>query len=105
MKIKHITGEETNTDQLPDCEAMALEKVEDLRLFCLNNKIPFVLFISSKGSYQGKFLSFWNFSNRDVEYKEGDRIDLAPVLSCINTYVRNITNGQIGLAHLQSDKE
>ena len=50
MKIKHISGEEVDTDKLPDMEAMVIEKVEEFRLFCLDNKIPFLLFVDPKGT-------------------------------------------------------
>lgn len=104
MKIKHISGEEVDTDKLPDMEAMVIEKVEEFRLFCLDNKIPFLLFIDPKGAAKiGDFLSFWNYSNRSIEYKEGDKIDMYSMLVCVDTYIRCITNNQIALKDISQE--
>lgn len=102
MKIKHINGEEIDTDKLPDMEAMAIEKVEEFRIFCTENKVPFLLFIDPKGSAKAADLvSFWNYSNRSKEYKVGDKIDILPMLACINSYVMHLTDGELGLRNLE----
>jgi hypothetical protein len=98
MKIKHINGLEVDTDKLPDMEAMAIEKVEEFRLFCLDNKIPFLLFVDPKGTAKvGDFLSFWNYSNRSIEYKQGDAINMYPIFVCIDSYIRHVSNNQIAI--------
>jgi len=102
MKIKHISGEEVDTDKLPDMEAMAIEKVEEFRLFCLENKIPFLLFVDPKGTAKvGDFLSFWNYSNRSIEYKQGDPINMYPIFVCVDTYVRHVTSNKVALQSLE----
>jgi hypothetical protein len=102
MKIKHISGEEVDTDKLPDTEAMVIEKVEEFRIFCTENKIPFLLFIDPKGAAKiGDFLSFWNYSNRSIEYKEGDKIDMYSMFVCVDSYVRHVTSNKVALQSLE----
>jgi hypothetical protein len=104
MKIKHINGEELDTDKLPDIEAMAIEKIEEFRIFCTENKIPFLLFVDIKGTARiGDFLSFWNYSNRSIEYKEGDKIDIYPMLVCIDSYIRHLSNNQIAIKDISQE--
>ena len=102
MKIKHVSGEEIDTDKLPDIEAMAIEKVEEFRLFCLENKIPFLLFVDPKGTAKvGDFLSFWNYSNRSIEYKQEDPINMYPIFVCVDSYVRYVTSNKVALQSLE----
>jgi hypothetical protein len=102
MKIKHINGLEVDTDKLPDMEAMAIEKVEEFRLFCLDNKIPFLLFVDPKGTAKvGDFLSFWNYSNRSIEYKQGDPINMYPIFVCVDAYIRHVSNNKVALQSLE----
>jgi hypothetical protein len=104
MKIKHINGLEVDTDKLPDMEAMAIEKVEEFRLFCLDNKIPFLLFVDPKGAAKiGDFLSFWNYSNRSIEYKQGDKIDMYPIFVCVDAYIRHVSNNQIAIKNINQE--
>jgi hypothetical protein len=104
MKIKHINGLEVDTDKLPDMEAMAIEKVEEFRLFCLDNKIPFLLFVDPKGTAKvGDFLSFWNYSNRSIEYKQGDAINMYPIFVCIDSYIRHVSNNQIAIKDISQE--
>ena len=104
MKIKHISGEEVDTDKLPDMEAMVIEKVEEFRLFCLDNKIPFLLFVDPKGTAKvGDFLSFWNYSNRSIEYKQEDPINMYPIFVCIDTYIRHVSNNQIAIKDISQE--
>ena len=102
MKITHIDGSSTDTDTLPDTEAMVLEKVEEFRLFCLENKVPFLMFIDPKGTEQNNFISFWNFADRVNNY-EGDGkqtvgVNIVPILKTINAFIFNVTQGQLYLA-------
>jgi hypothetical protein len=83
-------------------EAMAIEKVEEFRLFCLENKIPFLLFVDPKGTAKvGDFLSFWNYSNRSIEYKQEDPINMYPIFVCVDTYVRHVTSNKVALQSLE----
>lgn len=102
MKITHITGETVDTDALPDTEAMVLEKVEEFRLFCLKNKVPFLMFVDPKGVNDSDYIAFWSFANRVNNY-EGDGkqtvgVDIVPILKTINSFVFNATQGQLYLA-------
>ena len=102
MKITHITGETVDTDALPDTEAMVLEKVEEFRLFCLKNKVPFLMFVDPKGVNDSDYIAFWSFANRVNNYegdgKEQKPVSLVPVLKTINAFVFNITQGDLHLA-------
>ena len=102
MKITHITGETVDTDALPDTEAMVLEKVEEFRLFCLKNKVPFLMFVDPKGVNDSDYIAFWSFANRVNNY-EGDGkqtvgVNIVPILKTINAFVFNATQGQLYLA-------
>lgn len=102
MKITHITGETVDTDALPDTEAMVLEKVEEFRLFCLKNKVPFLMFVDPKGVNDSDYIAFWSFANRVNNY-EGDGkqtvgVDIVPILKTINAFVFNATQGELYLA-------
>ena len=104
MKITHIDGSSTDTDILPDTEAMVLEKVEEFRLFCLKNKVPFLMFVNSKGLDDPNFLAFWSFADRVNNY-EGDGkqtvgVNIVPILKTINAFVFNATQGQLYLAEV-----
>ncbi len=77
---------------------------EEFRLFCLENKIPFLLFIDPKGAAKiGDFLSFWNYSNRSIEYKQGDAINMYPIFVCIDTYIRHVSNNQIAIKDISQE--
>ena len=110
MKIKHISGEILDTDSLPDTEAMVLEKVEQFRQFCLDNKVPFIMFIDPKGTESNHYLAFWNFANRvnnynqeTVEKGEKRMVDLVPVLSVINNFVYGLSGGEVYLTKRPED--
>ena len=110
MKIKHISGEILDTDSLPDTEAMVLEKVEQFRQFCLDNKVPFLMFVDAKGAEITSYLAFWNFANRannynqdTVEKGEKRMVDLVPVLSVINNFVYGLSGGEVYLTKRPED--
>jgi|APGre2960657404_1045060.scaffolds.fasta_scaffold16079_7 hypothetical protein len=102
MKITHIDGSSIDTNILPDTEAMVLEKVEEFRLFCLKNKVPFLMFVNSKGLGDSDFLAFWSFADRANNYEGDGRqtvgVDITPILKTINAFVLNATQGQLYLA-------
>lgn len=106
MKITHITGETVDTDDLPDTEAMVLEKVEEFRQFCLDNKVPFIMFIDPKGMESAPYVSFWNFSNRVNNY-EGDgsgkaTVNIYPFINVISQFIYRLTNGVFFVATTKS---
>ena len=107
MKIKHISGEILDTDSLPDTEAMVLEKVEQFRQFCLDNKVPFIMFIDPKGTESNPYLAFWNFANRvnnynqdTVEAGEKHKVDLGSLLKVVDNFVYGISGGEVYLAQV-----
>jgi hypothetical protein len=109
MKIKHISGEELDTDKLPDVEAMAIEKVEEFRQFCLDNKIPFTLFVNPKGD-NNHYLAFWNFANREngysretVESETKVKVEVRPILRIISNFIYDLSGGQVYLAQKPLD--
>ena len=100
MKITHIDGSSTDTDTLPDTEAMVLEKVEEFRKFCFENSIPFLMFISQKG-LADKYTCIWNHKSRDTDiakYSEDQKINIGPILFAIDDYVRMVTNENLYIA-------
>ena len=103
MKIKHISGEELDTDKLPDVEAIAIEKVEEFRQFCLDNKVPFTLFVNPKGD-NNHYLAFWNFANREngysretVESETKVKVEVRPILRIINNFIYDLSEGEVYL--------
>lgn len=107
MKIKHISGEILDTDSLPDTEAMVLEKVEQFRQFCLDNKVPFLMFVDAKGSEITSYLAFWNFANRANNYNqesvdtgEKHKVDLGSLLKVVDNFVYGISGGEVYLAQV-----
>ena len=109
MKIKHISGEELDTDTLPDTEAMVLEKVEEFRQFCLDNKVPFTLFVNPKGD-NNHYLAFWNFANREngysretVESETKVKVEVRPILRIISNFIYDLSGGQVYLAQRPLD--
>ncbi len=110
MKIKHISGEELDTDKLPDVEAMAIEKVEEFRQFCLDNKVPFTLFVNPKGD-NDHYLAFWNFANRENGYSRETvesavkvKVEVRPILRIINNFIYDLSGGQVCLAQKPLDE-
>ena len=103
MKITHITGETLDTDALPDTEAMVLEKVEEFRLFCLKNKVPFIMFVDPKGTESTHFISFWNFANRINNYElqgsEARLINMLPIWKSIDHFIYHSSGGDLRVAH------
>lgn len=102
MKITHIDGTQVDTDILPDTEAIVLEKVEEFRKFCLENKVPFLMFINSQGLEETDYISFWSFANRVNNY-EGDgkttvAVNIYPILNVMNSFITRSTNGNYFIA-------
>jgi hypothetical protein len=99
MKIKHITGETLDTDTLPDTEAMVLEKVEQFRQFCLDNKVPFIMFIDPKGTESTPFISFWNFANRINNYEVGEneqkKVNMLPIWKALDNFIYHSSAGDL----------
>ena len=104
MKIKHINGLEVDTDKLPDMEAMVLEKVEQFRQFCLDNKVPFIIFIDPKGMESSPFISFWNFANRINNYEVGEneqkKVNMLPIWKALDNFIYHSSAGDLCVAQV-----
>ena len=100
MKITHITGETLDTDTLPDTEAMVLEKVEKFRQFCLDNKVPFIMFIDPKGTESTPFISFWNFANRINNYELQGSEAMLPIWKAIDNFIYHSSGGDLRVAQV-----
>lgn len=100
MKIKHSgisTISETDTDKLPDVDALIIEKSEELRLLCTTAKRQCLILVDANGKEDGSAHSFWNIQLKTGEPKT-NAIDFARsannMLTMINSYVYTFTNGQ-----------
>ncbi len=96
MKIDHIDGTTTDTNTLSTDEAIVLEKAEEFKKFCSDNKIPFVLTINPSGGLK-KYISYWNFQDKTTNYNQMENkknINLSPLLSAINNFIVLSTNNQ-----------
>lgn len=96
MKITHISGETLDTDALPDTEAMVIEKVEEFRRFCSDNKVPFLMFIDPKGAERDS-IAFWNFLSRvnDCQGKEQKLVNFLPMWKSIDNFVYHTSKGEL----------
>jgi|LakMenEpi03Aug12_release.lakeMendotaPanAssembly.Ray.scaffolds.fasta_scaffold370621_4 hypothetical protein len=96
MKITHITGETVDTDALPDTEAMVLEKVEEFRQFCSDNKVPFLMFIDPKG-LESDSIAFWNFASRANNYQGNEQklVNFLPMWKSIDNFVYHTSKGEL----------
>ena len=96
MKITHISGETLDTDTLPDTEAMVIEKVEEFRQFCSDNKVPFLMFIDPKGT-EIESIAFWNFLSRvnDCQGKEQKLVNFLPMWKSIDNFVYHTSKGDL----------
>lgn len=104
MKIKHTTGETLDTDTLPDTEAMVLEKVEEFRRFCSDNKVPFLMFIDPKGT-EIKSIAFWNFLSRvnDYQGKEQKLVNFLPMWKSIDNFVYHTSKGELRVVQIPKE--
>ena len=104
MIVKHITGNETDTDKLPDVEAMILEKAEELRKICFDNNRQCVILTDSKGMRNGGFTSFWNLKEAEAIVDGNGKWDpkqhqdsFNHILWGVNVFVLGLTNGAVTL--------
>jgi hypothetical protein len=95
MKIDHIDGSSTDTDQLSDIEEMILVKWKELEKICIDNNRPFCLFINPNGDSKS-YTIFWHHAGRNNISKEGD-INISPFLNVVGKYVEAITQNQLSI--------
>jgi hypothetical protein len=101
MIIEHIPGsikDKTDTDKLPDVEAMILEKSEELRQLCYNAKRQCVILVDAKGCENGNTTQFWNVRMKD-DLGVNDKDYLSKVYSnlftMINIFVMAVSHGDL----------
>ena len=117
MIIKHVAdavSPETNTDKLPDVEAMILEKAEELRKLCFDTNRQCAIVVDAKGSEEGNGFQFWNMkmkSKEMAEVKDGEKIKndseeinraYTNLLSMVHQFVTTLTQGQIGVVSIKN---
>lgn len=110
MIIKHVPEAdhpETNTDNLPDVEAMILEKSEELRKLCFDTSRQMILIVDAKGSEDGLGFQFWNMKLKSKEQRDipdGERIKndsegknraYQNILSMADQFVATLTQGKV----------
>jgi hypothetical protein len=102
MIIKHTlqsSVNETDTDKLPDVEAMILEKCEELRELCRNSRRDAIFLTDTKGWRNGNCHVFYNISVKDENnlHEEVDK-GIINILNIMNTFVKTITSGKYAIS-------
>lgn len=99
MKIEHVNGEVTETDKLPDVEAMILEKVNELWLLCDKAERQLFLVVDQKGAFDGRGMTFYSIRNKgkDVLNMEQNQKCLSNLLSMISSSVKFLTNNKYSI--------
>jgi hypothetical protein len=103
MKIHHIQGSRnpsTDTNKLPDIEALILEKSEELRKLCNEAKRQCLIVVDAKGKEDKTAFSFWNIQMRDgdpLNNQEDHARAFNNLFGCIHQYTMTMTHGQVGL--------
>jgi len=101
MIIEHIPGsckEKTDTDKLPDVEAMILEKSEELRQLCLDVKRQCVIIVDAKGNENGNAMHFWNMKMKDeTDWNDKEYVSkiYSNLLTMVNIFVGAISQGDL----------
>lgn len=103
MIIKHQTGE-IDTNKLSDITAMILEKSEELRKLCIDNKRQCAILVDASGTRNGKFTCHWNLvesanANISDDYKLVDDVEsrnyIAHFYAGIDEFIRTISKDQV----------
>jgi hypothetical protein len=107
MKITHTDGKVTETDKLPDVDAMILEKSEEFRNLCLDTKRQFVLLVDYKGGENGKSLSFWNLKMKDTDTENPESMNKAynNFFDIINNFISGFTKGYLFLGRRANNEK
>lgn len=114
MIIKHTpdaVNAQTDTDKLPDVEAMIMEKCEELRQLCFNSKRQILIIADAKGRENGVGCNFWNLrtSNmsdvKDMEKVNSDEEEnkkaFINLFSMVSGFAMSMSGGQMALANVQ----
>jgi hypothetical protein len=110
MIINHVPElspiKQTDTDRLPDMEAMIVEKAEELRKLCYNARHQCVLLVDAKGAEDGGSYSFFN-----VEMKTTDVMNNAEdknkaysnMIFFIDSFLANISRGSCRVVFIKKE--
>lgn len=116
MIIEHVPGSHVNatdTDKLPDVEAMILEKAEELRKLCFDTSRQVVIIVDAKGIEDGGGIHFWSFKLRSQKVQDTDtnsqplmdKEDIARsyqnLFRMINNFGGRMSNGHVGLKDIR----
>ena len=113
MKINHIDGEVTDTDKLSDIQALILEKSEELRVLCCNEKIQMLLLVDIKKSVMvddKKFAcvsSFWNIKTKEWDNNPEKEFPRAyqKFFYIVNEFIRSLSNGRLHISNIEENGE
>lgn len=106
MIIKHLPSSDdgsTDTDKLPDIDALIIEKAEELRKLCFNAKRQCLIIADAKGLENGACFSFFN-----LQMKEGDMIKniedhqrfATNLIKMIDCFLSDLTKGTWRVAYI-----
>lgn len=113
MIIEHVPigdgKENTDTDKLPDIQALILEKAEELRLLCTNSSRQCVIIVDAVGyNDKGKATHFWNLKTNDKDDFTDPIIyakAFANLFTMINIFVSTMSNGSYGVGQIVPNPE
>lgn len=100
MKINHVDGSHTFTENLSDVESEILEKTEQLRDVCCKYKRQLFIIVDAKNNMEGDYFTFWNLGNsklNSIQNPEDHANLINPLLICINKVVELFTYGQCSI--------
>jgi hypothetical protein len=117
MIIKHTPDAktpETDTDKLPDVEAMIMEKSEELRDLCFKSCRQMLLVVDAKGTGEGGGCQFWNMKMATPEMKDipdGTKMvndteeknrAYTNILSMADQFVGSLTQGKVRVLSMEN---
>lgn len=115
MIIKHVPDAKTpvtDTDKLPDVEAMIMEQAEALRQLCFNACRQMILVVDAKGEGTGNGCQFWNLKMPEMEgVVDGEKISnntedrnkaYQNIFTMAHQFVMNLSQGKIGVVNLEN---
>jgi hypothetical protein len=106
MKLNHVPFSAvpvTDTDTLPDVEAMILEKSEELRQMCANAKRQVLIVVDAKGAEKGGGTFFWSLimsKGNPLTQKEDYVRAIETLMTSVNCAVQGITEQQLGIRRI-----
>lgn len=112
MIIEHVPGlsykEKTDTDKLPDVDAMILEKSEELRQLCCDAKRQCVILVDAKGLENGSATHFWNMRIKDdSDPNDKDYVSKIynNILTMVNTFVITFSRGDLEIHRKEKEQQ